>query len=271
VIRLEVDGDSLLATGPEELLSDDVVAALGADKQALLAIAEVFPGVAVVSAGTNPTWPPKGGIVPAWRRVSSRKPLIVFPSEQTPSTIAPFAVEPPSTPCPTCTVPQGVQPASERIFETGPWQVCARCQGRRWRATASGDECVACGPAPGRESVPSTWVWSKSAWSCSRCHPPVPPDDRELCEICGAKGRPCGPDHVVRLRQLGEQLLRRTRSAKKRAAIAAALAALPAAEAPAPVASRHSEVVHGWRPPRTTTTRQQREVTWGTPQPDGDA
>jgi hypothetical protein len=32
------------------------------------------------------------------------------------------------------------------VFETGPWQVCLRCGGRRWRHRVRGDECVTCTP-----------------------------------------------------------------------------------------------------------------------------
>ena len=73
----------------------------------------------------------------------------------------------------------------------------------------------------------ATWIRAGDGWVCSRCHPPVPPDDREVCGVCQGKGR-CRPDHTARLRQFGEAMLRRTRNAAMQAKIRAALAALEA-------------------------------------------
>jgi len=242
-IHLEADGAQLRVTGPDDLLTDDVVAALITDKVVLQMLVDVLGPVTVISAGTPPVWPPRGGFVPAWRRVSPTRPLIVLPSEQVLGRrVDPFTAEPPTAPCQTCTLTQTTSAPSEAIFDTGPWQTCSRCGGRRWRSTLDGDECAACGPPPGRESVAITWVRAGSGWVCSRCHPPAPTDDmRTICEICGGKGR-CRPDHDVQLRRFGERLLRRTRNAAKQEMIRAALAALPAVEVSARDGSRLSRV-----------------------------
>jgi hypothetical protein len=268
-VVLDVDDGQLCVDGPDDVV-DDVATALTADKEALALIVDAFGPVEVVSAGTPPVWPPRGGFVPAWRRVSATRPLIVLPSERVSGLVDPFAVEPPTAPCPTCAVTRTRSAAPEEIFDTGPWQTCSRCGGRRWRSTPEGDVCVACGPPSGREPVATTWVRAGGGWVCTRCHPPAPTDDtRTICEICGGKGR-CRPDHDMQLRRFGERLLRRTRSAAKQETIRAALAALPAVEVSAPNVSRLSRIVQSGRPPRTTTTRLGKEVTGGTPQPDED-
>jgi hypothetical protein len=260
-IVLEADGEHLAVSGPPDLLTDAVVEALRAERAALQLVVEVFGPVTVASAGTNPTWPPRGGFTPSWRRLSARKPLVVLPSEAMVGEISPHAEDPPAVSCPTCAVAEpAVSARVGDLYESGPWQVCSRCQGRRWLVTAHGDVCAACEPEGAL--APPTWVRSGDGWVCSRCHPPVAPDDRPVCEICGGKGA-CRPDHPQRLRQLGMQLLKKTRSARRQAEIRAALDALPVVDVPAPEPSRHAEVVHGWRPPRTTTTtRQGREITW---------
>jgi hypothetical protein len=228
--HLKADGAQLRVTGPDELLTDDVVAALIADKVALQMVVDIFGPVTVVSAGTLPVWPPRGGFVPAWRRVSPTRPLIVVPSERVSGRVDPFTVEPPTAPCPTCAATRTRSAAPEAIFDTGYGQTCSRCRGRRWRSTPEGDVCVACGPPSGREPVAATWVRAGGGWTCSRCHPPAPTDDtRTICEICAGKGQ-CRPDHDVQLRRFGERLLRRTRNAAKKEAIRAALAALSAVE-----------------------------------------
>src|SRR5262249_60739124 len=88
--------------GPDELLPAGVSATLAADKVALQMVVDVFGPLTVVSAGTPPVWPPKGGFVPAWRRVSPTRPLIVLPSERGSGWVDPFTVQPPTAPCPTC-------------------------------------------------------------------------------------------------------------------------------------------------------------------------
>jgi hypothetical protein len=129
------------------VLDDEQVAALREDKEALTAVAELFGPVQVEQVAGAHVWPPKGGFVPAWRRVRGGKPLIVLRSEQVPVPTYPPAA-------------------------------------------------------------------------------PIPDDWRLVCAVCGGKNR-CRPDHTVRLRQHGERLLRRTKSAKRRAEIEAALAQLP--------------------------------------------
>jgi hypothetical protein len=240
-VVLDADGGQLCVDGPDDVV-DEVATALAADKEALALVIDAFGPVEVVSAGTATVWPPRGGFVPAWRRVSPARPLIVLPSEQGLGRgVDPFTAEPPTAPCP-CTVTQTTSAPSEAIFDTGPWQTCSRCGGRRWRSTPDGDECAACGPPPGRESVAPTWVRAGGGWTCTRCHPPTPPDDtRTICEICGGKGR-CRPDHDVQLRRFGERLLRRTRNAAKQETIRAALAALPAVEVSAPDVFRLSRM-----------------------------
>jgi hypothetical protein len=211
--------------GPEDILTDDVVAALGVDKAILQMICEVFGPVTVGAVATPAVWPPRGGFVPAWRRVRPGQPLIVLPSEHVPNAINPFAPEPPSISCPTCTVQQTKPAVTEHVFETGPWQTCGRCGGCRWRSTEAGDVCVACGPRPGRAPAAATWVRAGGGWVCSRCHPIPPVDGREVCGVCQGKGR-CRPDHNARLRQLGEAMLRRARSEAMQGKIRAALAAI---------------------------------------------
>src|SRR5262249_40878472 len=101
-ILLEVDQGFLAITGPDAVV-DDVVATLAADKEALQAVVDVFGPVTVVAADTSAVWPPKGGVVPAWRRVVSTRPLVVLPTEARPA-IDPFAAEAPAVPCPICAV-----------------------------------------------------------------------------------------------------------------------------------------------------------------------
>jgi hypothetical protein len=236
-----VDGD-LDVVGPDTALTPEAVAALCEIKDALRLVAEVFPGVSIVTVDVPKRWPPPGGFVPAWRRLSSTRPLILLPSEHVSGWVDPFTIEPPTAPCPTCAMTRTRSVAPEEIFDTGLWQTCSRCGGRRWRSTPEGDICVACGASSGREPVAATWVRAGGGWACTRCHPPVPTDDtRIVCEICGGKGR-CRPDHDVQLRRFGERLLRRTRSAAKQETIRAALAALPAVEVSAPDGSRLSRV-----------------------------
>jgi hypothetical protein len=176
-VVLELDGAQVVVDGPDDVV-DGVASALAADREALRLVVDVFgPGVGVVAVDVPATWPPKGGFVPAWRRLSARKPLIVLPSETVSGRVDPYATEAPTLPCSSCGV--------------------------------------------------TAWHRAGSGWSCRTCHPPVVPDPREVCPVCGRKARPCGPDHVVRLRQLGERMLKQTRSAKKQAAIRAALDALP--------------------------------------------
>jgi hypothetical protein len=211
-VVLELEDGRVVVDGPDDAV-DGVASALAADRDALQLVVDVFgSGVGIVAVDVPATWPPRGGFVPAWRRLSARKPLIILPSETVSGRVDPYATEAPTLPCPSCGL--------------------------------------------------TAWHRAGSGWSCRTCHPPVPPDARSRCEICGAVGRPCGPDHVAKLRQLGERMLKQTRSAKKRAAIQAALDALPVVEVPAPTASRRAEVLRGWRAPRTTTTRQGREITW---------
>jgi len=240
-VVLDVDDGQLCVDGPDDVV-DEVATALAADKEALALVVDAFGPVEVVSAGTPPVWPPRGGFVPAWRRVSPTRPLIVLPSERVSGQVDPFTVEPPTAPCPTCAATRTRSAAPEAIFDTGSWQTCSRCGGRRWRSTPEGDACAACGPPSGCEPVEATWVRAGGGWTCTRCHPPVPTDDtRIICEICGGKGR-CRPDHDVQLRRFGERLLRRTHNAAKQETIRAALAALPAVDVAAPDGSRLSRV-----------------------------
>jgi hypothetical protein len=226
-VVLDADADGLIVTGPDDVV-DAVAAALAADKAALELVVEIFGPVTVVAAGVAQPWPPKGGFVPAWRRLLPRKPLIVLPSEHVVGRVAPYATEPPTTPCPVCAErePKCYASSPTSSWETGPWQTCTRCGSRRWRWSAAGDECVACGPMPGTELPPATWVRAGTGWACSRCHPPVPPDPRAVCAICGGKGR-CRPDHNDRLRAHAVRLLKKTKSEQRRRQIEAALAALP--------------------------------------------
>jgi hypothetical protein len=238
-VILDVVDGRLGVDGPDDVV-DAVATVLAADKMALQMLVDFFCPVTVISAGTAPVWPPKGGFVPAWRRVSSTRPLIILPSERVSGGVEPFTVEPPTVPCPTCAVTRARSAAPEAIFDTGRWQTCSRCGGRRWRSTPEGDVCVACGPPSGHEPVATTWVRAGDGWICNRCHPPEPPDDtRTICEICGGKGQ-CRPDHDVQLRRFGERLLRQTRNAAKQEMIRAALAALPAVEVSAHDGSRLS-------------------------------
>jgi hypothetical protein len=247
----------LIVDGPVDVL-EGAATALAADKQALELVVEVFGPVEVLSANTRAVWSPPGGFDPSQRRLTRGLPLVVLPSEH--GAIDPYADEPPTLPCPVCTVEQ-VHPTLERTCATGPWQSCSTCGGRQWHTTAQGDVCVACGP-PSYAIAPSTWVRCGSGWTCSRCHPPARPYDREVCPICGGKGQ-CRPDHDSKLRLAGEKLLRRTRSVKKRAAIEHALAALPASEEQPPDPLRRSRHVQGWVAPTVKTGRQQKEVVWG--------
>src|SRR5262249_25510788 len=115
-IHLEADGAQLRVTGPDDLLTDDVVAALITDKVVLQMLVDVLRPVTVISARTPPVWPPRGGFVPAWRRVSPTRPLIVLPSEQVLGRrVDPFTAEPPTAPCQTCTLTQTTSAASEAI------------------------------------------------------------------------------------------------------------------------------------------------------------
>jgi hypothetical protein len=234
---LDLDDGRLRVTGPDAVV-DAVATVLAANKAALRAIVDVFGPVAIVAASAPATWPPKGGFVPAWRRLRSGHPLLILPTERL--SVMPYAPEPPTVPCPTCTlaprppVPQGL------TFGTGPWQTCLRCQGHRWRSTEHGDECATCGPMPGSELPPATWRRAGTGWVCTQCHPIPPVDAREVCAICGGKGR-CRPDHPARLRAEARRLRTKARSAPQRARINAALAALapdpstPAAPPPASV------------------------------------
>jgi hypothetical protein len=243
-VVLDVVDGHLGVDGPDDVV-DTVAAALAADKVALQRVVDVFGPVTVVSAGTLRVWPPKGGVVPAWRRVSRTRPLIVLPSERVSGRVDPFAVEPPTAPCPMCAMTRARSAAPKAIFDTGSWQTCSRCGARRWRSTAEGDVCAVCGPPSGREPVAATWVQAGGSWICTRCHPPQPTDDtRTICEICGGK-RGCRPDHDVQLRRLGERLLRRTRNAAKQETIRAALAALPAVEESADLVRAFAAVVDG--------------------------
>jgi hypothetical protein len=240
-VVLDVVDGHLGVEGPDDVV-DTVATALAADKVALQMVVDVFGPVTVVSAGAPPVWPPKGGFVPAWRRVSPTRPLIVLPSERVSGWVDPFTDGSPTAPCPRCAATRTRSAVPEAIFETGSWQTCSRCEGRRWRSTPEGDVCAACGPLSGREPVAATWVRTGGGWICTRCHPPAPTDDtRAICETCGGKGR-CRPDHDVQLRRFGERLLRRTRSAAKQETIRAALAALPPVEVCAPDVSRLSRM-----------------------------
>jgi hypothetical protein len=183
--RLQVDGD-------EHLVTDVVVDALAADKEALRTVVETFGSVEVRVAGRRAPWPPpNGGWDPAerrFRRVSPKKVVLdILPSEHVVGRVDPYA-------------------------DAMPTIACRWCTGTTWHRAGSG-------------------------WTCATCHPPVPADLRETCPICGGKGA-CRPDHDARLRQLGERLLRRTRSVKRQAAIEAALATLPEAETVPVEASR---------------------------------
>jgi hypothetical protein len=193
-----VDGD-LDVTGSEAVLTPAVVESLRDVKDALLAVAEIFPGASVVTVTGPSRWPPKGGFVPSWRRLWPGKPLEVIPSEHVVVTSG--------------SVTTHAKPFQEAIFETGAWQVCTRCNGRRWRTTPHGDACVTCPPLPAPDPTPSVAATvPNEGWAL-------------VCPICGGKGR-CRPDHSLRLRQHGERLLRRTKSEKRRAQIEAALAQL---------------------------------------------
>jgi hypothetical protein len=83
IVLHPVDGN-LDVTGPEAALTPDAVASLRDIKDALLVVAEVFPGVSVVGVNGPTRWPPQGGFVPAWRRLRGGKPLVVLPSERVP-------------------------------------------------------------------------------------------------------------------------------------------------------------------------------------------
>jgi hypothetical protein len=100
-----VDGD-LDVTGPETALTPEVVESLRDVKDALLVVADVFPGATVVDVTGPSRWPPEGGFVPAGRRLrAGAAPLIVLPSER-----VPLPTYPPPAPipddwrqvCPTC-------------------------------------------------------------------------------------------------------------------------------------------------------------------------
>src|SRR5262249_714375 len=158
-IHLEADGAQLRVTGPDDLLTDDVVAALITDKVVLQMLVDVLGPVTVISARTPPVWPPRGGVRPAWGRGAPPRPPMRLPRQQVVGwRVERFSGEAATAACQTCTLTQTTSAASEAIFDTGPWQTCSRCGGRRWRSTLDGDECAACGPPPGRESVAITWV-----------------------------------------------------------------------------------------------------------------
>jgi hypothetical protein len=135
---------------------------------------------------------------------------------------------PPTTACPVCLErqPKSYVTPRDDTWETGPWLTCTRCGGRRWRWTEDGDVCATCGPMPRAVLPPATWYPAGSGWACSRCHPPIPPDNRAVCAICGGKGG-CRPDHTDRLRAHAVRLLKKAKSAQRRQQIEAALAAPP--------------------------------------------
>src|SRR5262249_61803307 len=118
--------------GPAELRPGAVRATLAADKVGLQMVVDVFGPVTVVSAGTPPVWPPKGGFVPAWRRVSPTRPLIVLPSERVSGWVDPFTVEPPTALCPKGAGTRTRSGTSDAILRTGSGQPCARCECRPW-------------------------------------------------------------------------------------------------------------------------------------------
>jgi hypothetical protein len=220
-ITLELVDGALEVEGPDEVV-DAVAAELAADTGALALVLEVFGGaVEVVATNAPACWPPRGGFTPAWRRLQFRT-LEVLPTEERP-TIDPYAAEPPSVPCSNCAVPSG-SALKERVFETGLWQTCARCQGRTFRSTPSGDVCARCTPpVPSAEPAP-TWRRAGSGWVCGRCHPAPPPDRWPVCGRCGARGH-AEPDHD-RLVEWAERRLRRTRDPKRRRELEDALAQL---------------------------------------------
>src|SRR5262249_9208613 len=115
-------------------------------------------------------------------------------------------------------------------------------------------------PARCPHCADTQWHRAGTGWACVRCHPPVVPDEREVCPICHAKGA-CRADHPVRLRELGEQLRTRTRKAAERAAIDAALAQLPPAPARAR-SGRRRNPQHSWGAPRIGTGRLSKEIVW---------
>jgi hypothetical protein len=106
-IRLDVVDGALDLTGSETVLTPAAVESMRGVKDALLVVAEVFPGATVVDVTGPSRWPPRGGFVPAWRRLG-RTPLVVLPSESVPA-----RTYPPPTP------------------EPDDWrQVCAVCGGK---------------------------------------------------------------------------------------------------------------------------------------------
>jgi hypothetical protein len=200
-IALDVVDGELDVAGPETALTPEVVESLRDVKDALRIVAEVFPGTTVVDVTGPMRWPPKGGFVPAWRRLRGAMPLVVLPSEHVAVT--------------TGSVTTHAKPFQEAIFETGAWQVCTRCNGRRWRTTPHGDVCVTCPPLLAQDPTPSVTVT-------------VPNEGWEsVCAVCGGKNR-CRPDHDLRLRQVAARMLRlKSTGAKRRAILEAALDRLP--------------------------------------------
>jgi len=112
-IALDVVDGALDVTGSETALTPEAVESLRDVKDALLAVAEVFPGVTVVAVGGPSRWPPQGGFVPGWRKLRGKTPLIVLPSERVPP-----RTYPPPAPipddwrlvCPVCCGKNGCRP-----------------------------------------------------------------------------------------------------------------------------------------------------------------
>jgi hypothetical protein len=100
----------------------------------------------------------------------------VLPAEHS-STLAVFADQAPTVPCPVCTLPERPERlVASTTFTTGRWQVCLRCDGTTWRRTPSRDACATCSPLP--DPLPSPgWYRAGDGWVCRVCHSPVPPTD----------------------------------------------------------------------------------------------
>jgi hypothetical protein len=116
-----VDGVLRLVEVPDGVvLDDEEIAALRQDKPALMAVVEMFGPVHVEQVAGPRVWPPKGGVVPAWRRVRG-KHLDVIPSHDT--TLDVYAEQQPDT--------------------------CPVCAGRDWHRAGAGWTCGTCHPPTG--------------------------------------------------------------------------------------------------------------------------
>jgi hypothetical protein len=113
--RLDL-GAGHLTVEDDEDLSDDELAVLREQQDALRAVVEIFGAVEVVGIEPAPQWPPAGGFVPAWRRIAKGR-FDVIPSETTHTD--PYADQAPTVPCPLC--------ATSIWHRAGGGWACATC------------------------------------------------------------------------------------------------------------------------------------------------